>query len=71
MNKLVLNKISESLANNLGVPLGSVLGLVLFTLYINDVTHPGTICYKLNLFADDTLITVSDDSEELLVLKLN
>lgn len=41
-------------AVKLGVSLGSILGLVLFLLYLNDLPHlPEQKC-KIILFADDT-----------------
>ena len=56
---------SESQFIKYGVPQGSVLGPLLFTLYINDLKNI-TNKFEINLFADDTsLFCISKDNNEI------
>lgn len=55
--------LSEEIDVVLGVPQGSVLGVLLFLIYINDMEKAVTLA-KLVLFADDALLYVTGDSVE-------
>lgn len=64
------NEISNCRENTYGVPQGSVLGPLLFILYINDIQNALENC-KINLFADDALLTYSSKDYNSAVLKVN
>ena len=52
---------SERKAVTCGVPQGSILGPLLFLLYVNDIVNISTILFPI-LFADDTNIFVNGKS---------
>ena len=62
--------ISNKLETTCGVPQGSVLGPLLFLLYINDIHHCSDKL-KFYLFADDTNILYADKNLKLLGLTRN
>ena len=60
------NDISHMCDIDIGVPQGSVLGPILFILYVNDINqhvHIGAAC---NLYADDALLYCSANNVDTL-----
>ena len=51
---------SRPLAVSMGVPQGSILGLTLFSVYINDALADGESL--IHLYADDTILYTSGPS---------
>ncbi len=63
------NKLSDFQAITCGVPQGSILGPLMFILYINDMESVITDC-KLSLYADDTALYFSNTSFVELMMTL-
>ena len=61
---------STQLDVNLGVPQVSVLGPLLFLIYVNDIVNSSNLL-KFSLFADDTVVLYSHKNFTTLVSTIN
>ena len=68
---VVINGVkSNTQCNTCGVPQGSVLGPLLFLIYINDIVNSSSII-NFSLFADDTCATLSNKNIYTLIYSFN
>ena len=64
------NNFSDYQTVKCGIPQGSILGQMLFILYINDIVNSSNLL-RLILFADDTNILYSNKNIDILYETLN
>lgn len=65
------NQWSKRIMTKYGVPQGSVLGPLLFTIYINDIVQICPEECNIKMFADDTIIYVRGGGSEEIEKNLN
>ena len=60
----ILDHYSDKSAVTCGVPQGSILGPLLFLIYVNDITNVITNNYSMILFADDTNLIFEIENQD-------
>lgn len=64
------NSFSSDLPNQHGIPQRTILGPILFDLYINDIVCSNKYC-KIAMFADDTMLYITGNDLEEMSNKIN
>ena len=64
------NQKSETLSITCGVPQGSILGPLLFIIYMNDLCNVSKLLFTV-LYADDTCVVLNGKSLNLIVETVN